>query len=295
MSCQLLWKASLSATCLHAARCQHAGVAAVEPALAEAVRLPAEQLYHAIGATGWPAAELLTGLLDLSAGIENNEQLVERAATRIVGPGGHQQSNVRRVAGAITDLESAMLQVQADVVDQLAVRGGPLREQWEARGPGLLRQIGKLTDPLVEPATAEIVFVAPYAGGHGVAHPKTNRIVLEAVLVNPTPDLPEVLRLGWLLSQLNLDLPLMAEALQGPARNRLGALAMIPPTLAASETVELGRLDQGMIQTALGVWRLDDEQPSVTAGALWNWWETYRHTGAAWPVALASLEQLLAG
>ena len=45
---------------------------------------------------------------------------------------------------------------------------------------------------------------------------------------DPVADLPEVLRLAWLISQLNLDLPRFAENVSPLRRERVIALAMIP-------------------------------------------------------------------
>jgi len=51
-------------------------------------------------------------------------------------------------------------------------------------------------------------------GGAGAAQLRTNSVRLEAVLTHPDPQLPETLRLGWLLSQLNQDLPIYSDTIR---------------------------------------------------------------------------------
>ena len=94
-----------------------------------------------------------------------------------------------------------------NLLDDLSLRLLPLREQWEVHGPLLLQNMARWTDPRVVVAEARIVLVHPALGGGGAAHIPFNNVHIEAVLTNPVPELPENLRLVWLLAQLSLDLP----------------------------------------------------------------------------------------
>ena len=143
------------------------------------------------------------------------------------------------------------------------------------------------------PEFAEIVLVAPYAGGHGRAHPAQNRVTLEAVLVNPLPELPEAVRLAWLVCQLNSDVPRFADVLPAGRGAAAFALAMLAPALAAAETVELARCDEGTIESALDGWRLREELPADAATRLWGWWNTWLDKSDRWPVAVAALDRLI--
>ncbi len=288
MPLELRWKASLSATCLHAAACKHAGIAAADPLMA-ATDEPAAALVREIQDALWPVDDVLAMLAALSAEFENNRELVRRALARLRIDA--LDASVGRVAGAIADVEAALRRVRPEIVEELAVRGGPLKEQWEARGPGLLIEAARLTDAAVVPEAAEVVLVAPYAGGHGVAHPPQNRVTFEAVLVNPRPELPETVRLGWLLCQLNSDLPRFAEALPAGRSAAAFRVAMLAPALAAAEAVELARCDEAAIEGALDAWRL--EPPAESASMVWQWWNTWLDSGDKWPVAVAALEQML--
>ncbi len=46
--------------------------------------------------------------------------------------------------------------------------------------------------------------LSPYCGGDGELDVNSNRLWMEAVLANPVPQLPEVLRLTWLVARLGM-------------------------------------------------------------------------------------------
>jgi hypothetical protein len=288
---ELRWKVSAAATCMHIAACRAAGMAAVDAELEAAIGPAADTLAVEIAAAGWVVPEVLGELTALAADFENNRELVARTITRLQLPVTDGSTPVR-VAGAIADLEAALLQFQPQLAEELAARVRPLREQWEARGPGMIQEIARVTESWVIPQSAEIVLVAPYGGGHGVAHVAQNHVTLEAVLFHPRPELPETVRLAWLLGQLNSDLPALVDVL--PARRSLAAMrmAMIPPVLAAAEAVELARCDEATIAAALEAWQPQGAKPQV-AGQLWLWWDAWLEKPAKWHVAVAALEQIL--
>lgn len=291
MPVELRWKSSLSATCLHAAVCQRAGLAAADPALAAALAPSATALADEIADAGWPVDGVLTQLASLAAEYDNNKELTTRALARLRITGG---GYVNRVAGRIADLEAALRRYQPEIAEELAVRGRPLREQWEARGPGMLAEVGRLTEASVVPDSAEIVLVSPYAGGHGIAFPSVNRIVMEAVLVNPHPELPETLRLAWLLCQLSSDLPRYADAVGAARVQGAASLALVPAVLAAAEAVELSRCDEASIAAALEAWRPAEPWPRDAARELRSWWNAWLDGPTSWPVAVAALERMRA-
>ena len=281
---------------MHAAACQHAGIAAADPQLAAALDQPVAALMGEIAVAEWPVDEVLAQLVPLSSDYENNRELVTRALVRlqIAAP----EEAVGRVAGAIADVEAALRRASPEIVEELALRGGPIREQWEARGPGMLVNLARLTDPAVVPEAAEIVLAGPYAGGHGWAHAAQNRVTLEAVLVNPHSELPEAVRVAWLVAQLNSDLPLFADVIppgRGPAAF---ALAMLAPALAAGEAVELTRCDEEMLGMAIEFWRvrysgMGPELPADAAARVWQWWNAWLDHSKKWGVAVAALEGLM--
>ena len=232
-------------------------------------------------------------LVCLTAEYENNRQLAEIALTRLYGKSAATEERLSILSGAITGLEARALAERSEMVDELALRARPLHEQWEARGPGLLRNLAQLTEETIVAESAEVVLVAPYLGGYGRAFPRFNRVVIEGVLANPNPDLPEALRLGWLLAQLQADAPIYAECVSAVRLESLAQMATIPAVLAAAASVEWASCDHATIQRALECWQLETENSGELAGQLLQWWETYDQGTTPWQVAWRALDELL--
>ncbi len=290
---KLSWKASVSATCLHAAACFREGLPVADQQLASELSGPVDQFLNELAIPGLSPDEMLAQLVGLAGQVENNRHLAERALTRRWGSSGLSELNVSLLAGAVSDLESALLRTNPNLVEELAARGRPLLEQWESRGPGLLKQVAQLSDELVVAPSAEVVLVAPIVGGHGRAHLQGNLVTFEAVLVNPNPELPESLRLAWLLSQLNLDLPIFSENFPGQRLSLIAQLATLPLVLEAAEQLELAQADEQTLALAIDRWYLPAELPVAIGPLLQKWWQTYRAGSTRWPVALTALDAML--
>jgi hypothetical protein len=192
-------------------------------------------------------------------------------------------------------LESAFLGAVQGVVDELELRSGPLREQWEAWGPGFLAAIERLTERAILAESAEVVLVYPALGGAAAAHLPYNNVTIEALLTNPHGELPEVVRLGWLLSTLNLDLPKYSEVIPSKRLTRLAPLAMLPVAMEAAAEVELTPGGAALLARAIAAWRLADSDAEPLAKILQEWWQTYQDRRPAWSVALAALDRMLVG
>jgi len=294
---QLRWKASFSATCLHAANCVAEDLPAADAQLIASLSPAVDQLLHEIEVCGLSVDSMLPLFVSLAAEHENNRQLIEMAIGKLRGPGSLGQDSIARLAGCVADLEAAMLRARPQLVEELAVRGRPLREQWEARGPGLLKEMGRLVgeDSFLASA-AEIVLVAPLVGGHGRAHLQSNRVTFEAVLANPHAELPEILRLGWLLGQLNCDLPRFSDSISGSRLGFVASLATLPLVLAAAETVELVPSASALLSQALECWHqlTETNKATETAECLHDWWQAFEEGNFRWTVAIAGLEAMLA-
>ncbi|MCA9258980.1 MAG: hypothetical protein KDA61_07260 [Planctomycetales bacterium] len=292
MSCELRWSQSVLATCLHAALCRLERLYAVDAAVADQLGPPADRLLQEASSLVDDPSELLVHLASLAAEYDSNREIAMRALARTRGFDAGNERAVTCLAGAIGDLNAALQGVTPHLAADLEVRGRPLREQWEAYGPGLLRSVGRLTHENVVPEAASVVFVAPYAGGHGRAHLPTNRVLMEAVLYHPAPALPETLRLGWLLSQLNIDLPMFSDMLPPGSLIQVAQVAMAMATLASAQELELAVLDRSSLELALSTWRMG--LPSHASEQLLGWWNAYDPQRDRWSVALAALASLLA-
>jgi hypothetical protein len=285
---EIRWKASFSASCVHAVLCREQGYPSADGELAELIDEPANLLVAAIRENDLDVASTLSALAGLASEFDDNRQLVEVALKRLYG--SHAEHTVSEIAAAIGTLETRLLAARPEMVDELALRGRPLQEQWQARGPGLLNQLAKFTAENFVAPSAEVVLVTPWVGGHGRADLKTNRVIFEAMLANPYDDLPEALRLGWLLAQLQADVPIYGEAISAGRVEQLAALATLPAILAAAQEVEWATCDAATIARALEYWY---PVAVPVADRLVRWWQAYEGGNTSWAVAWRALEPLL--
>ena len=229
--------------------------------------------------------------IPLSVRFDGIAPLAEVVLTKLVGGGFASEGARQQLTRRLLALERTFRQANPGSLAELELRAGPLGEQWEARGEGLLASLARLTCPEAIVAEADVILVLPVSGGLGVAHRLYNSVRIEAVLANPISELPETVRLGWLLSQLNLDLPMFAELLPPGRAAVAGPLAMLPAVLAAASEVEWARSDVETLAQAVAAW----SPGAVEAELLWQWWDTYQTSDSTWGVALAALDRMLGG
>ena len=285
---ELQWISSVPASALYAALALVRRRSLVDSDLAAALRPAVAALESELTLYGYPSETLLWQWIPLAASFDGDPELAKVALNKAVGR-NHPACCAPVAAEAVVRLQAALLAARPRIAEELPLRMEPLRNQWEARGPGLLAGMRRLTgDDLLVPA-ASLVLVQPVLGGGGEPHPTYNRVTFEAVLANPIACLPEVLRLGWLLAQLNFDLPVYEDRLGRKRMEFVGPLALIPVVLAAAEDIELARCDAEHLRLALTTW-LDRPDVFDTLAA---WWETYRESRPSWIVGLAALGEML--
>ncbi len=288
----LRWIASVSTSCLHAADAVVRGKTLTDPRLTNIVSGPAIGLHDEIRGSSLPVERYWQQLLAWAHHVENNRELAALAIRKTAGWKPQFESLAARLADRIAALESAVHGAVAGMVDELDLRSRPIRELWEARGPGLMHTVGQLTDERLIVESAEVVLVLPALGGGGAAHLSNNSVRLEAVLTNNVPQLPEVVRLGWLLAQLNCDLPVFSESLSADRLPIISQLALLPPVLQAAQEVELTVFNSQTLAAALSAWHIE-APPDSAAESLLVWWQTYQETRPDWKTALAALEQMV--
>lgn len=147
---------------------------------------------------------------------------------------------------------------------QVELRLRPLREHWEARGPGMLRYACKQLPWLGLPEQVRVHLVPPQGVGGCL---KDGYVEFDAVLANPIPDLPEVVHLTWLILQLVAN------------QNKNSAAGLVPISIEAGEFVELCRFDAETIGVALERWigyAETPDQQSVNGERLIEWWDRER-------------------
>lgn len=292
MAVEVIWRAKPLVSHLHAAEALTRGAPLADERLAAALAAAAAHLAAEISAANLPPERFWSHLIPQAANTDNRRQLVETAALKTAGRSPRLESIVASVGAAVAAVETAGQTALPNLTDELALRERPLREQWEARGPGLLQQLGYLTDDALLVDSCPVLLVHPARGGGGAAHLAYNSVRFEAVLANPHAELPEILRLGWLIAQLHLDLPLWSEAIHPVRLPHVARFAMLPAVLAAGEFVELSRLSVDSLRLAAQAWRLQAPADIDAPALVHDWWQTYQASRPPWRVALAALDQL---
>lgn len=296
MSCSLAWPIHLDTSALHAAAVVSSGRPVIKPDLvadlAPHVRR-ADEFVSVLEVNPHAFWNLSCAVSLIGQGSTEIATLIQR---KMLGTtGGASEAQIAEHLRPILQWGQSAF---PDLLQSMRLRKDPLKTQWEARGPGLLHFVARLTAVHVIPPAAQVALVQPIAGGDGAAHLDFNSIRFEAVLANALPQLPEVVRMAWLISQLQIDLPANSESLDRRTLPWLAAVAMLPPTLAAAELVELAHADQQLLSAALDAWVLPafpgaNTSADTLAAVVWNWWRTYERTKPPWPVALAALDRLL--
>jgi hypothetical protein len=293
MPCQVRWFASASTSAFHAAAAVDRGRKLIDASWTGPCSEAISRLLSLLGDLGLPRDLFWQHVIPLSARMDSNRQLADVVLRKIVSPATRPPQAQQLLAGAFTDLERAAVKAFPDLLEQLEQRAKPLRQQWEAHGPGLLLRIGRQTEEPLIVSQADVIAIHPVLGGGGLAHLAYNSVTIEAVLVNPHEPLPEVLRLAWMLAQLNNDLPMHSEMVHGRQLSQVSQLAMLPPVLAVAEQLDLARFDMSTLKLALEVWSADVANSGGLADTVIRWWETYDGSRPTWSVALTALARMI--
>ncbi|MCE9526367.1 MAG: hypothetical protein K8R36_09970 [Planctomycetales bacterium] len=144
MATTLNWRVSSSASALHAADALVRGEALVDAGLASVLFEPAAGLQAEIQSAQLPEERFWRNLLGVSATIESNRELARLALVKTIGRGTAAENAEPRIAAAVTAVEGAFARHLPKLAEELPLRMGPLREQWEARGPGWLPRVAQL-------------------------------------------------------------------------------------------------------------------------------------------------------
>jgi hypothetical protein len=294
MGTQLKWIASLPASALHAAWAVFERRTFVDAGLHKAIERPAKKLVATIDGFRLRADRLLPHLAALSAGISTPVLVAETSLLKVSDPATAKQ-HAPRLAEVVRQLITAFRDCAPDVLEQLELRSGPIRQQWEARGPGLLNQIALRTEPELIVSEVEVGLMHPALGGASRVGLPYNSVLFEALVADAHDQLPETVRLAWSIAQLNCDLPKHQGDLKREQLSAVAALAMIPATLAAAQEVELARSDPATVQLAIDSWIWPRPMNAKLAEQLTAWWDTYSASRPSWAVALGALWAMIDG
>jgi hypothetical protein len=291
---EVRWIPSIEASCFHAAHCVASGRQLLDRALAQQLQPATQELLEAAERIGLAPLLLWRQVLGLAYDYPAPHRLAERILSRL--------RPARATASSPAEL-ARLLQSVLDIVRghfprmqaELPLRIGPLQTAWDTRGPGLLTLVQAMTEPGFLADEATLLIVQPVTGGDGMAHLESNRIHVEGLLTDAQPQLPEALRIGWLLSQLQLERPVYSEQVSGWRLPEVAARALLPIVLTAAEEVQLARCSREALRLALAMWlHLPPEQIEQEQAIILAWWETQAAARYPWGTALAALAQMLA-
>ncbi len=241
---------------------------------------------------------------------------------------GHSQLQSDQTAAAIhRSLDSCrrlLANDQPRLADQLRLRYAPLKQAYEAYGPGLLRSVGNQIwngSPPKNwwPGRVTVHAVQPLRTGAAGRSSCQGSVWIEAVLTDISPTVPEWLRLAYQLTQMAIDTHTRTHASGGSDGKQAGeakSATELPWTLGVIPLIFDRAADAGTIATnplpiatamELG-WASDDSVAAhlATRGAMTDgncgdladvldrWWCDVGRTSHAFPIALKDLSARLA-
>lgn len=286
------WQTSEEVSCFHAADVWLRTRSLADANLAAELGPAAEQLEAGLEGEVVPPESFWSHLLPLAANFPGTRQLAEVALTKSMG---REEGSKRlyRVQGLLADMKNAY-QAALEQRGEPPVSVAALRQQWLQQGQPILYAIEGLTEPGLLVEEAQVVGVYPARGGLGVAHLPYNLVHIEIMPNDPIPELPEPVRLAWLLLTLNLELPRFAENLRRKNRTLVALLAMIPATLAAAAIVaRQPPVSAARLDLAIRSWLYPAPAAWPSGADLMDWWATYQSMRPAWVTALGGLDKLL--
>jgi hypothetical protein len=290
----LRWLTSVPVSCFHATAALLRKQTLADPLVCAAVAAPAERLQAALLEERVPPERFWSHVVPLAADIGTVRELAEVTLTKTVGR-NEAAPRVGRFRDLLAELKDAFAAALPQLGEEWTTGAESLRQRWDYQGPGLLGRVVQWTEPGILVDAATVVLVYPALRGGGAAHLPYNLLHIESQTTDPVAELPEVVRLAWLLSQLNLDLPRYSEGVRPSRLATVAGLAMIPVTLAAAAEVQLARCDAEAIGLALRSWLAPLSEAGAWTDTLTQWWETYCALRPAWATALQALDRLLDG
>ncbi len=294
MPIQLTWKPQAKLAAMHLAYCASH--------FEQLTRFRQEENRSKAELLGVTASDLMVPrdrfwelLFQLAPDSSTNDDLAQRLCVRCLRSEERSERVLSTLRSGLREAELAFAAEFPNYAAEIELRQRPIQEQWEAYGPGLLNQVAYLLNEGLLVENAEVCLVPPFSGGMGWAHLHTNRCHLEALLTNADPELTEVLRLAWLVSQLDFERPQFSDRINAFNLRRVAGLAMLPPVLMAAQELGLSSLSSETLHRAIELWRLElpGNKSQALAEVLVVWWETVRSGQTDWPLALTGLDRMI--
>ncbi len=198
------------------------------------------------------------------------------------------ESLMPAILGRLGDARMAVRERFPKLKEQLPLRSGPLRDLWDATGPGLLREIGRRTIEKLVPAKTNLLLVQPVRGGDGDLQDGKDCVWMEAMLTHPEPSIPETLRVAWLVARKGMDHESANRWVEADRLPRAAALALLPIVLSAGEELGICRESDEAIRLTARIWHVGHD-----VDALLRWWSQMRQGELPLPVAIRALDKML--
>lgn len=300
MTTQLRWHVGLGSAWIYAATREIATPTEAESVEGEGAesRFAAEvaALAAVLKSEGIEPRPFLAHLAALAPTCDVRRDLAHKTLTKLLGRAPADRLTPL-VVGPMGACEREYVAAHPGILEELRLRTGPLRELWDARGPGLLAGVGRRTDKSLIVEFATVALVPPLVGGGGAAFATTNVVEFEAVLANPIDALPETVRLAWLASQLAADqIEFLTPLTSGSAQDVVAA-AMLPAVFEAAADLELVRDDPTLLEEAAAAWSIAALAEPGRVDVLRTWWNLARAGGRfaalPWNARVAALDRML--
>lgn len=245
---------------------------------------------------------LLSASLDVHAFwqrlmVEAAEDREDRSAIEIaLVAAGCSELQLESIASAIhSHLRECRTVVQErfpKLAEQLVLRGRPLIERFDAYGPGLLRGV---TDYVWDncppkdwwPPKYEGLLLQPILGGAGDYDAERERFWVEAILADVEPEVPEVLRVVYLITMATMGRHTRSKS--GDSSHSIPwSLGLVPIVLKIGAGVGLVPGGELPVSLACRLWQVGD---ASTSREVAQWWRGFESDRQPLPVALKGLGQ----
>lgn len=291
MTPRLRWFARPMASCLHAVAAIQSNRAISDTDWHRVLAEPSRVWLTRLLPIGIPIDAFLAEAVAATIEASSPAEIVPRAMAAVSDPRLPMQFDAQRTASIIDGLHSvfdSMMRAFPNLEREVLLRIGPLRDHWEARGPGLLRVLQQTTHGRPLDDFTSVLIVHPLHDGDVQPLDHHRGLLVEGLLANPEPRLPEIVRLAWGFSRLSGSLADKANHGLNPQRRALVAsFGLLPAALEAAEQVEISQAGPDMVALALRAWHLS---PVIDPVELWNWWQSHRESGQTWEAALEQLD-----
>ena len=290
----LLWQAHAELSAAHAAYVVATGARCADPKIEQLLVGPVTEVNN----------RLLSSAIDIGmfwqrylTEVMSDCQMTSACSIALMSSGCNEMQ-LEQTANAVTsrlgDARQMFMRRFPKLSEQLDLRARPLRERWDTVGPGLLREVGQQiweesppSDWWASKVTA--LTVQPIRGGDGGLNAAQRRIWIEAMLTDVDPAVPEVLRLGWLISRVAIE-SYMPDRSFDPFLCKAWSLVSVPLVLASAERLELIPSGSLPIRRAMELWQFGDAQISESLEA---WWLNHLENPSPLPAALKALGKVL--